>query len=174
MPILEIIKYKNPILRRKAEAVSVITDELKQLIASMIETMKSRDGVGLAAPQVGISKRLIVMQTDSGFFGFINPKIIKTGSAKSIDEEGCLSIPDVRLNIVRADEIEVAALDIEGKVIKIQAADLIARIFQHEIDHLDGILITDRYNRLLDLWENVKKRLRRYKKLTSSIIHIKI
>ena len=114
----------------------------------MTETMlKSQpEGVGLAAPQVGVSKRIIVVKTEKGPAVFINPKIVKKSRKKEAEEEGCLSLPGIWLKVKRVSEVELAALDINGKKIKIKIGGLLARIFQHEIDHLDGILIINRVN----------------------------
>lgn len=144
--ILEIKKYSNPILKKKCEEVKEITPEIKKLIEDMTETMKQKQGVGLAAPQIGILKRVIVVETENGVKGFINPKILKNTRKTEIIEEGCLSFPNLWLKIKRWKEVEIEALDGDGK--KIRAEGVWARILQHEIDHLDGILFIDRISRL--------------------------
>jgi len=146
--LLEIKKYPEIVLRKKAKEITEITSEIKKLAEGMTETMlKSQpEGVGLAAPQVGVSKRIIVVKTEKGPAVFINPKIVKKSRKKEAEEEGCLSLPGIWLKVKRVSEVELAALDINGKKIKIKIGGLLARIFQHEIDHLDGILIINRVN----------------------------
>ncbi len=139
---LDIKKYPNSILRKKCQEVKEIAPDIKQLINNMIETMEENKGVGLAAPQVGVLKRIIVAQTDYGPKAFIDPEIIKKTKEKEIMEEGCLSFPDLWLKIERAKGVEITALDGNGN--KIKAVGFLARILQHEIDHLDGILFIDR------------------------------
>ncbi|MBU0476738.1 peptide deformylase [Patescibacteria group bacterium] len=142
--IKSIIKFPNPILGQKSKEVKDITQDVKELIEDMVETMKESQGVGLAAPQVGVLKRIIIVKTQEGPQAFVNPKIIKKSKEKETEEEGCLSLLGIRLDIKRAKEVEVEALDKEGREIKIKVQDLTARIIQHEIDHLDGILFIDR------------------------------
>ena len=152
MTILEIKKYPDPILRKKCEEVKEIAPDIKQLINNMIETMEENKGVGLAAPQVGVLKRIIVAQTDYGPKAFINPEIIKKTKEKEIMEEGCLSFPGLWLKVERAKGVEITALDSNGN--KIKAVGFLARILQHEIDHLDGILFIDR----ISFWQRLKIR----------------
>lgn len=147
MAILEIKKFNNPVLRKKCEPVLKVDKKIKKLIVDMVQTMEKNQGIGLAAPQVGVLKRVIVVRTDlkgQQILGLVNPNIIKKGRGKKIDEEGCLSFPGVFLKIERAKKAEVEGLDINGKKIKIKAEGVLARVFQHEIDHLDGILFYDR------------------------------
>jgi len=144
--ILQIKKYSNPVLRKKCEEVKEITPEIKKLVEDMIETMKKEQGVGLAAPQVGVSKRVIIAETENGVKEFINPKILKKSKETEIMEEGCLSFPDLRLKIKRWKEVEIESLDGDGK--KIKTEGILARILQHEIDHLNGILFIDRISKL--------------------------
>ncbi len=142
--ILEIKKYPSPVLKNKAEEVLTITPEVKESILDMIEIVKKEKGIGLAAPQVGVSKRIIVIETEKGVTSFINPEILEKSKEKAIEEEGCLSLPGLYLKIKRAKKIEIRAKNIEGEELKIKAEGLLARVFQHEIDHLDGILIINR------------------------------
>jgi len=146
MPILSIKTYPDKLLRQKARPVGKIGREVRNLASDMIETMRSADGVGLAGPQVGIGKRIIVVQDiedDGPAAVFINPKILrKKGSSRIC--EGCLSVPGVTADIVRPESIVLEALDVDGKKIKIETGGLLARIVQHEIDHLDGVLFIDR------------------------------
>ena len=150
--ILEIKKYPDPVLRKKCGEVKTITPEIKELVFNMGESMAKDKGVGLAAPQVGVLKRIIVVQGIQGPDAYINPRIVKKSRGKDFMEEGCLSFPDVFLQIKRPKEVEVEALNLQGEKIRVKARDLAARVFQHEIDHLDGILFIDRisfFQRLL-------------------------
>ncbi len=150
--ILEIKKYPDPVLRKKCEEVKTITPEINEMAFNMGESMDRDKGVGLAAPQVGVLKRIIVVQGSQGPDTYINPRIIKKSRGKDFMEEGCLSFPDVFLQIKRPKEVEVEALNLQGEKIRVKARDLAARVFQHEIDHLDGILFIDRisfFQRLL-------------------------
>ena len=159
MAVLEIRKFNDPILRKKCEEVEEITTEIKTLIDTMAETMEKNQGVGLAAPQIGISKRIIVMRRDaekSRFLTLINPRIVKKSTETDMQEEGCLSFPDIFLAITRAREVEVEGLDGDGRKITIQANGLVARIFQHEVDHIDGILFFNR----LSFIEKIKFKLK--------------
>ncbi len=148
MAILEIKKYPEDVLKRKALPVDEINGKLQTLIDDMIETMYAAPGIGLAAPQVGVSKRLIVLDVgykegQSSLLTIINPEI--SLSKQSIDsEEGCLSVPGHIVTIKRAERVIVRGLDRNGRPLEIEAEGLLARAFQHEIDHLDGILIIDR------------------------------
>ena len=143
---LEIKVYPEKALRKKAAALKRVGDAERKLVRAMIETMGAANGVGLAAPQVGISKRIIVVLDVEGSgqaLVFINPKIIKK-KGKSRFCEGCLSVPDATSDVVRPEFITLEALNIDGDSIKMEAGGLLARIMQHEIDHLDGILFIDR------------------------------
>jgi len=156
--ILEIKKYPNPVLRKKCQEVTEITDEIRNLSQDMKETVEQKDGLGLAAPQIGELKRIIIIQTANGPEVFINPKI--TGKSKGIEirEEGCLSFPGLFLKIKRAGEIEMEFLNLRGEKKEMKAGGLSARIFQHEIDHLDGILLIDRIPFLQKLCQIMKFR----------------
>ena len=139
----------NPILRQKAREVKEITAEIKQLILDMIETMEKAPGVGLAAPQVGQSLRVIVAKTSrdekSETISLINPKIKKSSWKKALAQESCLNFPQQSyLLIKRPVKIKVEGLNPEGAKVKIKAEGLLARIIQHEVDHLDGVLIVDK------------------------------
>jgi len=146
MSILSIKMYPDKLLRQKARPVGKIGKEVRNLASDMIETMRGADGVGLAGPQVGIGKRIIVVQDtedDGPAVVFINPKLIrKKGSSRIC--EGCLSVPGVTADIVRPESIVLEALDVDGKKLKIETGGLLARIIQHEIDHLDGVLFIDK------------------------------
>jgi len=147
MANLEIKKFNNPILREKCKEVGRIDKKVRKLMVDMAQTIERNQGVGLSAPQVGVAKRIIVVEADfrgQRILGLVNPKIIKRGKGTETDEEGCLSFPGIFLKIKRAKEVEVEGLDINGKKIRIKAKGLLARVFQHEIDHLDGTLFIDR------------------------------
>ena len=145
--MLKIYKLGEEVLRQNCEEVKPeeINDELRTLIKEMFLTMDEANGVGLAAPQVGIAKRFFVAMADDDVERvFINPVITKTSSELSEYEEGCLSIPGVYETIVRPKAVTISALDMNGKPFTIDAEGLLARIVQHESDHLDGVLYIDR------------------------------
>ncbi|MFN3740012.1 MAG: peptide deformylase [Thermodesulfovibrionales bacterium] len=148
MAILEIKRYPEEVLKRKALPVEEINGKLQTLIDDMIETMYAAPGIGLAAPQVGVSKRLIVVDVGykegkSSLLTILNPEI--NLSEESIDsEEGCLSVPGHIVTIKRSARVIVRGLDRNGRPLEIEAEGLLARALQHEIDHLNGILIIDR------------------------------
>lgn len=145
--MLKIYKLGEEVLRQKCETVKAeeINDEFRALIKEMFLTMDEANGVGLAAPQVGIAKRFFVAMSDDDVERvFINPVITKTSSELSEYEEGCLSIPGVYETIVRPKAVTISALDINGKPFTLDAEGLLARIVQHESDHLDGVLYIDR------------------------------
>ena len=151
--ILEVKKFNEEVLRIKAKPVEKVDNEIRQLVSDMIETMNANNGVGLAAPQIGVSKRVAVMQDD---LVLINPKIIKKKGAKLFGEEGCLSFPGIFIDIKRFNELEVEALNIEGEKVRFEAKGLLARVVQHEIDHIDGIPFFNR----LGLIEKIKFKLK--------------
>lgn len=146
MPILTIKIYPDAILRKKAGRVAKVGEAERRLASDMIETMRSADGVGLAAPQVGITKRIIVvedMEEHTSALVLINPRLVKKKGRSSFCE-GCLSVPDVTCDIVRPESIVVEARNLDGEKVRIDTGGLLARVIQHEIDHLDGILFIDR------------------------------
>ena len=143
MAILQIKIYPDPVLKKRAEDIKEITPEIRKLAEDMRETIIDQKGVGLAGPQVGAPKRIIVVQTENGPTVFVNPKIKKKAGGEESMQEGCLSLPGMWLEIKRAKKVEIEALDLLGKKIKVKAEGFMARIFQHEINHLDGILISD-------------------------------
>lgn len=153
MALLEIIKIGDERLRKKSRPIRRIDKRLKALSEDMVETMRQADGVGLAAPQVGINERLIVVEMPSeGFeddpqagklFVLFNPEIIRARGEKVPGDEGCLSIPGYIGEVMRHPSVTVKGLDRTGKEVRIKAFDFLARIFQHEIDHLDGVLFID-------------------------------
>ena len=141
--ILNIRKLGDPILRSEAKKVDNISDKTTKLIDNMIETMYSEDGVGLAAPQIGVLKRIIVADTGEELIEIINPEIIEKDGEK-IAEEGCLSIPDQKGKVKRAAKIKVKGKTKKGAILNREAEGLLARIIQHEIDHLNGVLFIDK------------------------------
>jgi peptide deformylase len=163
MASLTIKKLPSGILRKKAEAVRKVTDAERKILEDMAETMYFNSGVGLAAPQVGISRQLAVVDTGKGLVKMINPFIVKK-YGQECQEEGCLSVPDVSVKVKRHTKITVEFLDDHGEVIRLSAEGLFARAIQHELDHLDGKLIIDYLGpikRLL-LKKRLKKSLSKY------------
>lgn len=147
MPILKIITQPNPILRKKSKEISlkeIKADGLAKLVSSMEKTMLKTDGAGLAAPQIGKNIRLAVINSKDGPVCLINPKIIKKSWAKELGQEGCLSIPGIFGQVKRHKKITLIYCDQTGKKMKQSAQGLMARVMQHEIDHLDGILFIDK------------------------------
>ena len=143
--ILPIIKYPDPVLRKKCGKIKDPLDpEIQKLIAGMIKAMKENNGMGLAAPQVGKSIRLCIIEESGQLYVLINPKIKSQSREKVLGEEGCLSFPGKFLNIERSEKVKVRCLDKKGKQVKIKATGLLARTLQHETDHLDGVLFIDR------------------------------
>lgn len=139
-----ILIHPNDKLKRVAQPIDIITDETVALLDNLYETMVANDGIGIAAPQVGKNKRIAVVEVDEGDkFELINPEIIEA-KGESIDVEGCLSIPHVYGTVKRADEVTVRYYDREGEEIEVTAFGYLARAFQHEIDHLDGVLFVEK------------------------------
>ena len=146
MSKLDIKIYPDKILTRKSDEVRSVGNEERKLASDMIETMRAVNGVGLAAPQVGISKRIIVAEDPENnrtVLVLVNPRILKK-KGRSKFCEGCLSIPQITSDVVRPDWIIVEALNLDGKTLRIDTGGLLARILQHEIDHLEGVLFIDR------------------------------
>jgi peptide deformylase len=150
--VYPIVKFPDPILQRPSEAVTVFDDELRRLVDDMFESMYVAHGIGLAAPQIGVPKRITVIdlsfqKTPADKLALINPEVV-TKEGKIFEEEGCLSLPDIREKVARAAKVKIRAQDLEGKWFEREADDLLARAFQHEIDHLDGILFIFRISAL--------------------------
>jgi peptide deformylase len=150
--ILKIRKYPSPILSQPGEPVTEFNAELRRLIADMFETTYASQGVGLAAPQVGVSKRLTTIDLSMGKepkdkLVLINPEIIWS-EGKLYEEEGCLSFPDISEKVVRAAKVRIRAQDPDGKWFEMDGEDLLSRCFQHEIDHVDGMLFIFRMSAL--------------------------
>lgn len=136
--------YGDPILRKKAKKVEVFDENLNDILEEMIETMYLGDGVGLAAPQVGLSLRIFVMDWGEGPLKVVNPEILEFSEEKVVDEEGCLSLPEIFEDVERSKWVKVRFQDEKGNIHERIFEDYPARIFQHEYDHLEGILFIDR------------------------------
>ena len=166
MAILEILKYPEPVLSKVAPPVKNITGKTAQLVGDLLETMYAAPGVGLAAPQVGASQRVIVLDVDhenphKQVYKLINP-VITRAEGEIIWEEGCLSVVDFTAEVKRAAQVEVTAFDENQKEFKIEAEGLLAVALQHEIDHLDGKLFIDRISRLKrELYARKRKKMLR-------------
>lgn len=150
--IHEVVKWPDPVLSKPGEPVTVFDGKLKQLVEEMFESMYAAQGIGLAAPQISISQRLTVI--DCSFkknpeekIVLINPEIVER-KGKQVEEEGCLSLPEIRDKVTRAAWVKVRAQDVAGKWFEMEGTELLARAMQHEIDHLDGVLFIDRLSRL--------------------------
>ena len=151
MSLLDIKKYPETVLKERCAEVKEIDEEILSLIDNMIETMYAAPGVGLAATQVGVSKRVIVADPSVGkdpdaLIVLINPEIIHT-EGKIEEEEGCLSVPGVESKVKRYEKVKVKGLNREGKEVIVEAEGLLARALQHEIDHINGLLFVDRLSR---------------------------
>lgn len=151
MALREIRLDGDPILRNKSREVTEITDRIKLLLDDMVETMYEAEGVGLAAPQVGILRRVIVIDIGEGPMKIINPLIVEE-DGEVVGLEGCLSIPGISGDVPRPEKIKVEYLDVDGNKQVIEAEGPLARVFCHEIDHLDGVLYTDR---ALETYDNI-------------------
>jgi len=166
LAVLEILKYPHPILKKRSQAVSQIDEEVKKLIQDMKETMYGASGVGLAACQVGVSRRVIILDVSPmdprhSFFALINPEIISEEG--EIDhEEGCLSVPDCLEKVKRKEKVCVRGLSPQGMEIEIKGDGILAIALQHEIDHINGVLILDRVSRLKrEIYRNKLKKEKR-------------
>ncbi len=169
MALRQIVTLPDPVLKRKAHTVAKFDKNLQTLIDDMIETMRDAPGVGLAAPQIGLSERIIVIEyhekeedeekvdAPKKVWAVINPEIIKTSAETLMGVEGCLSIPGLVGEVERHAVVQVKGLNRHGKPTKIKAKGWLARIFQHEIDHLNGILFTERATRIWKPSEEVEQ-----------------
>jgi peptide deformylase len=158
---VDIIAHPNPALKQSAHEVDPLADtQLSQLVADMAKAMYEAPGVGLAATQVGVQKRVFVFDLDDGLVALCNPTLLSSSSETEIDDEGCLSLPGITVPVERACEIVATGLALDGGRIKIEASGLRARVIQHEMDHLDGMLIIDRASPA-----DRKEALRRYREL---------
>lgn len=148
---LRVIKLDgDPVLRKKAKNIDEITDRIETLLEDMVETMKDANGIGLAAPQVGILRRAIVIDVGEGVMKMINPEILDEEGAV-VEVEGCLSIPNISGTVERPEKVKIRYIDENGDEKSLQATDLLARAICHEVDHLNGILYTDKVIDYVDL-----------------------
>ena len=151
---LKVVRYPDPILSRRAAEIEQVDDGVRALARRMFEIMYASGGVGMAAPQVGVSARLFVANPACDEPGqeqvYVNPRIVSREGSE-VHEEGCLSVPGVNCKITRSAEVTVRATGLDGREFVTQADGLLARIFQHELDHLDGVLIADRMSRVARL-----------------------
>ena len=158
----KLVLHPNAILRRRADSVETIDNAILSLVAEMIHIMREEQGLGIAAPQVGASKRIFVTEGEAEDGGdekvFINPKFLVVDGLLESYEEGCLSLPDIRGTVRRQPHVIIEALDVHGKTFIMEESGLMARCWQHEMDHLDGVLIIDRMS-VIDRIVN-RKRLR--------------
>jgi peptide deformylase len=150
--VYPIVKFPDPILQRPAQPVTAFDEDLRKLVDDMFESMYAAHGIGLAAPQIGIPKRLTVIdlsfqKTPEDKIVLINPEVVSK-QGKIVEEEGCLSLPDIREKVARAAKVKIRAQDVKGNWIERDADDLLSRAFQHEIDHLDGVLFIFRISAL--------------------------
>jgi len=159
MAVLNVRLYGDPVLRRVAEPVPAVTPELKTIIADMVDSMWHQVGIGLAAPQVGISLRIVVMDDGKGgASALINPVITDRGGAVR-EEEGCLSLPGIFADVERSKWVRVSAQDEAGQPVSFEAQGLRAKVIQHEIDHLDGVLFIDRVDPMVR--DRIKRKIKK-------------
>jgi peptide deformylase len=161
---MDILEHPNPALKQSAAAVDPATDrELPHLVKAMAQAMREAPGVGLAATQVGVQKRVIVFDVDDAVVALCNPAIVERSDETELEEEGCLSLPGLSVPVERALSCVCEALDLKGEPVRLEAEGFVARVLQHETDHLDGILIIDRAS-------PVERRaaLRRYREMGES------
>lgn len=161
-PPLDIHVLGDKVLRQPAKRITKVDDNVRQLVREMLQSMYSADGIGLAAPQVGVNKQLLVVDVDPENSAtpplvLINPKVIRASKDLDCGQEGCLSIPGVYLDVVRPTAIEVAYKDENGRPQKLKAAELLARCIQHEMDHLNGVMFVDRVENALALNQELQK-----------------
>jgi peptide deformylase len=164
MAIREVRLFGDPVLREPASPVARVTNAVQSLIEDMFETMYKEDGVGLAAPQVGVSERIIVVDPrEEGVrpFALLNPEVLSTSEETDRSEEGCLSLPGLKDIVERPSKVTVAGMSPDGEPRTIDAEGLLARILQHEVDHLNGVLFIDRVSplkrrMLLSKWQKLR------------------
>jgi len=160
MAVLKVRRYGDPVLRRRAMPVSEVTPQIRRIVEDMTETMYDEVGIGLAAPQIGHSLRLLVVGDEEGrgVQALVNPVITESGGTVTA-EEGCLSLPGIFADVTRAQWVRLEAQDLEGRPIALTARGLRARVFQHEIDHLDGVLFIDRLDPVTR--DRIKRRIKK-------------
>ncbi len=166
LKIHEVVKYPDPVLAKRGEAITEFGPELKTLVDEMFDSMYAAQGIGLAAPQISLSKRITVVDVSfkkdpAQKIALINPEIVER-TGKQVEEEGCLSLPEIREKVERAAWVKVRAQDVNGKWFEVEGEELLARALQHEIDHLDGVLFIDRISRLKR--EMVLRKIRKLQK----------
>jgi peptide deformylase len=142
MSVLRLHLLGSPVLRQHSAEVKVVNDDVRRLVDDMLETMDAAKGLGLAANQVGVARRVAVVDVDGDRFAMIDPRIVES-EGRATAEEGCLSIPEIYADVTRPDRVVIEALDADGNLYRKDATGLKARAIQHEIDHLDGILFLD-------------------------------
>jgi peptide deformylase len=160
MAVLKVRRYGDPVLRRRATAIEAVTAEVRRLAHDMIDTMYDEVGIGLAAPQIGASIRLLVVGDEEGRGAqvLVNPVITAQGGTVTA-EEGCLSLPGIFADVKRSEWVTLESQDLEGRPIVMTARGLRARVFQHEIDHLDGVLFIDRLEPVVR--DRIKRRIKK-------------
>ena len=144
MAVLPIRTFGDPALRQRTRPVEKVTDAHAHLARDMIDTMREAPGVGLAGPQVGVLERIFVYEVDDRVGAVVNPVIVERSRETITEEEGCLSLPGLAYPVERAARVRLEGMDERGRPVSLAAEDLLARVFQHEIDHLDGVLFVDR------------------------------
>jgi peptide deformylase len=164
--IHEVVKYPDPILAKRGERVTEFTPELEKLVNEMFDSMYAAQGIGLAAPQISISKQITVIDVSfnerpEDKLALINPEILDR-AGKQVEEEGCLSLPDIREKVQRAAWVKVRAQNVKGEFFEVEGEELLARALQHEIDHLHGVLFIDHLSRLKQ--DLVRRRIRKLQK----------
>ena len=142
MTIRDIHILGSPVLRHRAEEVDVVNDDVRALVEDLFDTMAAASGVGLAANQIGVTRRVAVINADGQTFAMINPRIVEA-TGRDSKEEGCLSIPDAFAEVARSERVVMEALNEAGELIRMDVSALVARAIQHELDHLDGVLFID-------------------------------
>jgi peptide deformylase len=159
MAVLEVRLYGDPVLRRRATPVREVTPEIERWLDDMAETMHAEVGIGLAATQVGLEIRALVIDEGRGATrAYLNPRIVEAGG-REVGEEGCLSLPGIFADVARAEWVVVEAMDRTGAPLRRRASGLLARVLQHEIDHLDGILFIDRLDKVTR--DRIKRQIKR-------------
>jgi peptide deformylase len=167
MALLPILRYPDPRLHRKATLVTEVDDAIRKLIADMAETMYEAPGIGLAATQVDVHKRVVIIDVSedkSKLFAFINPEILDR-SGEQVCEEGCLSVPGIYEKVTRSERVKVRALDPQGEPFTLEAEGLLAVCIQHEIDHLDGKVFVEHLSQLKQ--SRIKARLAKQARITA-------
>jgi peptide deformylase len=162
---VDILSHPSPALKQGAQEVDPLTDsELTSLVARMADSMYEAPGLGLAAPQVGVLKRVIIYDLEDGLVALCNPVIVEESEETVLDEEGCLSFPGITIDIERPERVTCEAVDLKGNGVRIQAEGLHARLLMHEVDHLNGVLIIDRATP-----EERKAALKRYREANTAL-----